>query len=302
MRILKAWPLPVVAAVSLLLCSSTPGGSAQKAGMAGWLNWRGPQQNGTSTEKGLPDTWKVGGENDLWHVDLAGGGTPVIANGKAYVLGYEGQGPDLQEVLRCVDAETGKTVWEQRFNDFLSDIVYDRYAIGSPTVDPETGNVYAMTSAGVFSCFTGDGKLQWQHSLMEGLGRLTFPNGRTGAPLVDEDLVIVRGITSNWGAEGPAADRFYAYDKRTGGLVWASTPGGAPKDNSFAMPVLAWRNGKRVFYTGTGDGSVVCVNARTGQPIWRYALSAGGMNASVVLHKDKVVAIHSDENLDSSEI
>jgi hypothetical protein len=63
---------------------------------------------------------------------------------------------------------------------------------------------------------------------------------------------------------------------------------------------MGWRNGHRVMYSCTGDGSVVCLDARTGQPIWRFPLSAGGMNASVVLYKDRAIAIHADENLDSA--
>jgi outer membrane protein assembly factor BamB len=241
------------------------------------------------------------GANHLWTLDIAGGGTPVIANGKVYAFGYQGQGADLQEVLVCADAETGRKLWDQRFNDFLSDITYDRYAIGSPTVDGETGNVYVLTSAGVFAAFTGDGKPLWRHSLMETLGRLTFTNGRTGGPIVEDDLVLVRGITSNWGAEGAAMDRFYAFDKKTGQIVWSASPGAAPKDNSFARPVFGMRGGKRVFYTGAGDGTVICVNARTGETIWRYPTSAGGMNATVVLYKDTVVGVYADENLDSSD-
>lgn len=273
-----------------------------RADVRGWLSWRGPIQTGVSLEKGLPDTWTPGGANDLWHFDISGGGTPVIANGKLYALGYQGQGPDLQEVLFCLNADNGKKLWERRFNDFLSDITYDRYAIGSPTVDAETGNVYVVTSAGIFSCFTADGKLLWQHSMMEELGRLTFTNGRTGGPFIDDDLVMVRYITSNWGGEGAASDRFYAFDKKSGLIVWSSTPSAQPKDNSFARPYFSWRNGKRVMYTGAGDGSVVCINVRTGEPIWRFPVSAGGFNASVVLYKESVIAIHADENLDSSEI
>lgn len=287
--------------ISLLLVISTFNVSSQ-AQVRGWLNWRGPLQNGVSLEKNLPDTWEPGGANDLWQIDLPGRGTPVIANGKVYAFGYQGEGSDLQEVLVCLDAETGQKRWQQRFNDFLSDIVYDRYSIGSPTIDAETGNVYVISAAGIFACFTAEGKPLWQHSMMEEFGRLTFPNGRNGSPIIEGDLVIVRYITSNWGGEGPAMDRFYAFDKRTGELVWSSSPGTQPKDNSFSRPVLAWRNGQRVFYTGTGCGHVVCVNARTGQPIWRYPMSAGGVNASVVLYKDTIIAIHADENLDSSDM
>ncbi len=73
---------------------------------------------------------------------------------------------------------------------------------------------------------------------MEEYGRLTFPNSRTASPVIDQDLVITRGITANWGKDGPGADRFYAFDKKTGELVWSSSPGDRPKDNSFSHPVL----------------------------------------------------------------
>src|SRR2546430_10472319 len=138
-----------------------------------------------------------------------------------------------------------------------------------------------------------DGQPLWHHSLMEEFGRLTFPNSRTASPVIDGDLVITRGITANWGAQGPAADRFYAFDKKTGALVWASSPGDRPRDNSYSHPYLGWLGGKRVFYSATGDGSVVCVNARTGEPLWRVPLFKAGINATVLVHNnDKIVAIY----------
>jgi outer membrane protein assembly factor BamB len=160
-----------------------------------------------------------------------------------------------------------------------------------------------MSTAGEMTGFTAEGKMLWQISMMEAYGRLTFPNGRTGAPVIDDDLVITRGITTNWGREGPARDRFYAFDKLTGDLVWSSTPGVGPTDSSFSTPVLAWHNGKRVFYCGTGCGNIVAVNARTGDPLWRYQFLAGGVNSSVLLYKnDTVIAIHGKENLDNSTV
>src|SRR5688572_1818304 len=146
------------------------------ADVKGWLNWRGPGQMGVSSETGLPDTWKPGGVNHLWDVKLKGAGTPVLANGKLFAMTYDGEGADLQEALTCLDANTGKKLWERRYSDFISDTIYDRYAIGSPTVDAETGNVYYVTAAGIFGCVTAEGKPVWQHSLMEKWGRLTFPN------------------------------------------------------------------------------------------------------------------------------
>jgi outer membrane protein assembly factor BamB len=274
-------PVLLAAIVGVAATFNTPAAPA-----SGWLTWRGPQQNGASLETGLPDTVQVGGGNQLWSVDFPGASTPVISNGKLYIMGYLGEGPDLQEGVACFDADTGKKLWQHLFNDFISDIIYLRYAQASPTIDPETGNVYMQGSQGILAGFTGDGKLLWKKSLMEEIGRLTFPNGRTASPVVEGDLVIVRGITANWGAQGPGGDRFYAFDKHTGDLVWASTPGDRPKDNSFSTPYVTTRNGKRVFYASMGDGSVVCVNARTGEPFWRVPLFRAGINATVLVHNN----------------
>src|SRR5437899_8264238 len=83
----------------------------------GWLSWRGPQQNGCSLEKNLPDKLNV--KEALWVADFPGQSTPVIANGKLYIMGYLGEGADLQEGVACFDAETGQKLWDHRYNDFL---------------------------------------------------------------------------------------------------------------------------------------------------------------------------------------
>lgn len=273
---LGLWPMVLAASVTA-------------APVSGWLNWRGPDQTGRSRETGLPA--QVAPEQALWAADFPGASTPVIAGGKLYILGYLGEGADLQEGVACFDAETGRKLWQHLFNDFISDIIYLRYATASPVIDPETGNVFIQGTQGILAGFTPEGKLLWKKSLMEEYGRLTFPNGRTASPVIEGDLVITRGITANWGAQGPAGDRFYAFDKNTGDLVWASTPADRPKDNSFSSPILGWHRGKRVFYASAGDGSVVCANARTGEPIWRVHLFRAGINATVLVHNNTLISI-----------
>src|SRR5437773_1458474 len=281
-----AGPFSLLVGCQFAILSATHAGPVH-----GWLTWPGPDQNAASIEKNLPD--KVDAGHPLWTANLPGQSTPVIANGRLYIMGYVGDGPELQEAITCFDAETGQQLWQHGYGDFLSDIIYHRYATSSPTIDPETGNVYMQGTQGILAAFTADGTKLWDLSMMEVYGRLTFPNGRTASPLIDRDLVITRGITANWGAHGPGGDRFYAFDKKTGELVWASAPGDRPTDNSFSLPVMAWLDGRRVFYASTGDGSIVCVNARTGDPLWRIPLFKAGINSSVLVHNnDKIIAIY----------
>mgnify|MGYP001162914677 FL=1 len=265
-----------------------------------WLYWRGSEGNGVSKQTGLPVDLN---SSLIWSHDIQGGGVPVIAGGKAYQFGYYGVTDDLQEALVCFDASTGQVLWNRRHSDFISDIVYNRYGVGAACVDPASGNVYFQTSPGLLIGYDSGGNKLWERSLMEEFARLTFPNGRTGGPCVDGNLVIIHAITANWGKQGPARDRFYAFDKNNGQLVWASTPGITPKDSSFAPLIFEdLSNGRRVFYSGTGCGHVVCIDARTGQPLWRFQMSYGGVNAGVVIHEDSIIAVHGKENIDSTII
>jgi len=267
-----------------------------------WLSWRGPLQTGVSLETYEKFAFQ---EEPVWTDAISGQGVPVIFNGRIYSWGYRGTGPDLEEVVQARDEKTGDIIWERATHDFLSDTIYNRYSIGAVAVDPETENVIVATTYGLVTCYSKDGDQIWQVSMMERFGRLTFPNGRAGAPIIDGDICIIRGVTSYWGADGPARDRFFGFDKKTGELLWSSTPGVGPpylKDTSMATPYLDTRDGKRIFYVATGCGNIACVNVMDGTPLWRFQLSKGGINSSPVLYKDSIIAIHGKENLDTTEM
>lgn len=303
---LTTWSLSALLAVSCItpgIAQEDPATNRQPPSTArGWLQWRGPNQNGTSDEQGLPATVSVDGPHS-WTYDVRGRGTPVVNNGRLYAMAYEGEGADLQEMLICLDANTGKKVWAHQFTDFITDVIYYRFAIGSPTIDQESGHIYCMSTAGLLNCFSPAGKLLWQRSMMSEYGRLTFPNGRTGAPLIVDDLCIVHVISAGWGRDfGPARDRFFAFDKRSGENIWSCTPGGPPKDSSFSFPVVDTVDGQRLLYAGLGGGHMVCVDVRTGEPQWRFQMSIGGVNSSALLYKNSLIATHGKENIDDSTI
>ncbi len=265
-----------------------------------WTNWRGPLQNGVSLEHYT----KAGKLDDkpTWSADIRSRGTPVVIDGKVILWGYKGETTDLIESLTCLDAKTGKQLWQHEIPDYLSDSIYNRYTIGAPTVDPETKRIYLTSNAGTFLCYELDGTKVFEIPLMEEFGRMTFPNSRVGSPVIEGEFVIIHFIFSNWGADGPAADRVYGFDKKTGELAWWSLPGVSPPvDSSFSTPVLETRDGKRVAYYTTGCGHIVCVNTHNGKPYWKMPICKNGVNPSVVLHKGNLIAIHGDENVDTSE-
>ena len=58
-------------------------------------------------------------------------------------------GANMQERLICFHADTGKLLWEHKYNIFTSDVPPHRIAWASPAVDPATGNVFAFSGNGL---------------------------------------------------------------------------------------------------------------------------------------------------------
>jgi len=288
-------------AAGLLLLAALVAPSANAQG-ADWPEWRGPNRDGISTEKSLPEKWSPQGENLLWRVPLGGRSAPVVWGNRVYLQNSAGERENLQERVMCLDANTGKTIWEQKVNVFLSDVPPHRTGWASPSVDPETENVYALSVGGMMLAFTKDGKPLWERSLTEEFGLITTHGGRTVSPVIDGDLVIVSGASFGWGTNSGGSHRFYAFDKRTGETVYVSQPGGRPYDTTYAGVIIADVNGTRLLISGTADGYVHAIKAQTGEPVWGIEVSKRGINTGAVMIGSDVIVTHSEENLDTSEM
>ena len=267
---------------------------------ADWPSWRGQDQNGVSSETGLTSTWSIDGENLIWKADFKGRSTPIVLNGRVYVIGRVGEKVTQQEQVACFDAETGRMLWEHRFNVFHTDIPFNRVGWASLAGDTETGNIYAHGVGGMFFCFNPDGVILWSRSLTEEFGRFSGYGGRTHTPVVDEGLVIVSFVNTSWGEQAVPGHRYFAFDKRTGQVVWISNPGGRPLDTTYSTPVVAKSNGQRLLIAGNADGAIYAMKVRTGEKVWGFQLSKGGINTSVVVDGTKVYAAHSEENIDNT--
>src|SRR3972149_3455011 len=195
-----------------------------------WPNWRGPQQNRVSTEKGLIDRWDPnGGEgsNLAWmREDLGGRSSPVVFQNRLYTIVRDQPATANEaEKVVCVDAATGKTLWEYRFNMYLTDVPDERIGWSCAVVDPETGNVYVQGVCGYFCCLDGKtGKLIWDRSLHEEFGLISTYGGRTNVPLVFDDSLLISAVFVGWGDEpkwgglARPAHRFLSFAKAPGSL------------------------------------------------------------------------------------
>jgi len=232
------------AALSLLLAVALPAGTAHAAD---WPHWRGPQRNGVSAESsGWPDRWPP---KRLWDRDVGLGCTsPIIARGRLYVMGWEGNprgNPIGTDVVQCLDARTGKPVWRRsyraRYQSRLRTGDTGQYGgpSSTPSYDADTGYLYTVGVDGDLRCWNAaeGGKPIWSKNLYDtykiaqrpdvGGGRRDF--GFTSSPLVLGDSLILE--------VGAATATVVAFDKRTGKQQWVSAFKGTAGHTGGPVPI-----------------------------------------------------------------
>ena len=269
---------------------------------ADWPDWRGPARAGTSLETGLVTAWSPAGQNLAWRVPYGGRSGPVVFGDRLYLQNTSDAGEMEQERLMCFNADTGKLLWEHRYNMFTSDVPPHRLAWASPVVDPSTGNVFAISGNGQTMSLNKDGKLLWERSLAEEYGVWTTHGGRMSTPIIDGDKMIVSGLVFGWGQTASPAHRFIALDKTNGQTIWVSSPEGRPTDTIYANPYVADVNGVRMFFSGGSDGAMHALKIATGEPVWHWDVSKRGLNTAALMIGSDVIVTHSEENLASSEM
>ena len=280
-----------------------------------WHRWRGPEQNGVSREKNLPDKWDPDtGENVVWKAEKVGGmSSPIVMKGKVYTLTRSGDvpspdgdvipGPQTQETLVCLDAETGKEIWRHAENMFQTDLPFHRLGWSNVIGDPETNRVYALGAQTQLYCLDAEtGKEIWKRQMTEEFGLISTFGGRTPSPAIDEDQLFIAGVAFGWGDNARAQYRVFCFDKNTGELRWTNGTGGIPVDAPYQTPVISVIHGERLVVTGAGDGTVAAFQARTGKKAWTHKVSKRGLNASVLVDGDLVFACSSEENLQGNRM
>lgn len=99
----------VLAAVSVLVGWATVGSAQVPSKPGDWPQWRGPNRDGISLDKGLLKEWPAEGPKVAWQVDSVGVGYSSIAvkDGTIFTLG------DLDGVehIIALDAKDGRTLW-----------------------------------------------------------------------------------------------------------------------------------------------------------------------------------------------
>ena len=290
----------LVASIAVVATAAVP------AFASDWPEWRGPNRDGVSTETGLPSRWSPAGEGLAWKAPYGSRSTPAIFGNRLYLFNASvdtvKEREKTQERLLCLDADTGKLIWEKRFNVFHTDVPAHRIAWASPSVDPATGNVYVFGVDGHLHALDATGKLLWERQLTEEFGAITTHGGRTVSPVIEGNLVVVSTLTSGWGDQSRGLNRYFAFDKLHGTTVWISSPQPKHYDTNYSTPIVITAGGRRLLVVGGSDGTFYGLEANTGRSIWQLELSKRAILTSAAYRGSTLYLSHSEENLDTNEM
>ena len=273
----------------LLLTMLAPAGVKAQAGE--WSQWRGPNRDGHVAGAKLPATWPET-LAERWKVVVGvGHASPVIADGKIYVFARQGD----EEVLVCLDGDTGKQLWRS-----ANAVAYEMHPAATghgkgPKATPivSGGTVYTFGISGVLSAHDArTGELKWRREFSGNFPKTSPLYGTAMSPIVESGLVIAHVGGHDKGA-------LMAFSSSNGAIRWANSTDGP----AYASPVVATLAGVRQLVTFM-QKDLVGVDLTNGKLLWRIPAKSGYDTNSVtpVIYKDMVIAAREDQGLTAFRI
>src|SRR4051812_48785646 len=129
-----------------------------------WPQWRGPQRDGVWRETGIVEKFADKQLPIKWRAEIGPGyNGPTVANGRVYVMDRQVE-PEQIERVHCLDAETGKPIWNYQYPCDYGKIGYTAGPRASVTIDD--GRAYSLGAAGHLFCFdAAKGDVLWKKDL-----------------------------------------------------------------------------------------------------------------------------------------
>lgn len=229
-----------------------------------WPNWRGPKYDGHSTEQVFKTTWE-GNLETMWEYPIGTGYSGItISDGRVYTCGQ----PDDEQVLYCLDAYSGKTIWERPFEPKYRNNVWNGPRT-TPTV--HKGLVYILGAHGTLACFDAkNGEVKWSRRY-----ELVPQWGYSGSVLIQGELALV--------TVGGKKGGLRALDRKTGKEVWKC---GRDRHSGYSTPYPFKFQGTKYVCGFLGD-SVSIAELKTGREVFNMKWETEWkVNAAMPIYHD----------------
>jgi outer membrane protein assembly factor BamB len=254
-RCISLKPLVALAAALLLAASC--------AFAADWPQFRGPHRDGHWDETGILETFPRNGLKIRWHQPVGGGwASPVVSQGRVFVLDVQLTQPTSRERLHCFDEKTGRVLWTFVYETHYAEWTFVPERGAGPTATPiiEDGRIYTVGAYGFVHCLDlKTGKVIWKKDI--GRDYTVEEMSCRPSPLIEGSLLIV--FT---GAKPGAA--VMALDKLTGKEVWKTLSDHV----SNSSPIVITSSGRRQLIVWT-DNALNSLDPADGHAFWREPMT-----------------------------
>lgn len=238
-----------------------------------WPQWRGPNRDGISQEKGWLKAWPAEGPARLWTNNVGVGYSSfAVSKGRLYTMG------NIQEkdYVFCLDAETGKVKWQHEYPCSSRDPNGYHGTRCTPTVDGD--RVYSIGRQGQFFCLdTTDGHVVWAKDFKKDFGGEVPQWGFSSSPLIEKDWVLVE--------PGGRSASVTAILKASGEVIYK-----AGTDLAGYSSLIAFNLGKERCYAQFAKDAIVGRRMKDGAELWRlpWKTSYGVNAATPIIQGDRM--------------
>jgi outer membrane protein assembly factor BamB len=214
-----------------------------------WPQWRGPNRDAKATDFQAPKSWPKE-LTQKWKVTVGEGvATPALVGDRLYVFGRQ----DGEEVVRCLEAATGKELWQDKYK--TGGATGPAAGFSGPRSSPAVadGKVVTLGVRGVLSCYdAATGKKLWRKE------ESTVPRfSVSSSPMIVDGLCIAQLGGENNGS-------IVAFDLTSGDQKWKWTDDGT----AYSSAVLLNLGGTRAVVAET-KGNIVAIGVADGKLLWK---------------------------------
>ncbi len=259
-----------------------------------WPQFRGPNRDGVSPDKGLLKEWPDGGPKLLWKSDAVGqrgyssvavAGDLVVTMGDVSPEGVEPKGKkgggDSKSTVFAVDRKTGKQKWKFEIGPGGASYPGPR---STPTIDVEGKMVYALSQNGTLVALDFTGKEVWKKDYKKDYSGSAGGWSYAESVLIDGDKLIC--------TPGGKTATLLALDKKTGKEIWKGVVPPNGDTAGYSSVMVSNAGGVKQYVTLLANGLVSF--SADGKFLWKYGEERekfGGNTANIptaVIDGDKI--------------
>jgi outer membrane protein assembly factor BamB len=237
---------------------------------ANWERFRGPNASGVAADKDVPVKFGEK-ENVLWKVPIPGKGnsSPVVWGDRVFL--QTASKDAKQRTLVCLDADTGKVVWQRSIPGVKPNHSVrpdSSLASSTPTTDGEM--VYVSFWDGrdiIVAAYDMKGSPRWSKNL----GPFISQHGAGASPILYKDKLILANDMDREDAKKRPVARpavLVAFNKKTGDVAWE-----APREAfraCYSAPLLRQEPGAAPELIVTSTTAITGYDPETGSKNWEF--------------------------------